>query len=80
MAEEREIVVKTIDNSIMSLKVQIGTLSNGKPKYKSHSYSNVAVDATDADMYHVATQMATLFESEIVKITRQDIGILVLSV
>lgn len=70
-------VVKTIENSILSLKAQIGTLSNGKPKYKSYSYSNIAVDATDSDMHQVATQLATLYQPDIAKITRQDVADLV---
>ena len=70
-------VIKTIENSILSLKTQIGTLSNGKPKYKSYSYGSIAVDAEDADMYDVATQLATLYQADIAKITRQDVADLV---
>ena len=70
-------VIKSIENTILSLKTQIGTLSNGKPKYKSHSYSSIAVDAQDADLYDVATQLATLYQADIAKITRQDTANLV---
>lgn len=66
-------VTKTIENCILSLKSQIGTLSNGKPRYKTYSYSNIAVNATNEDMHYVATRLATLFQSDISKITRQDI-------
>lgn len=69
-------VTKNLENSILSLKSQIGTLSNGNPRYKSYSYSNVATDATDEDMHFVATRLATLFQPDIAKITRQDIGVL----
>lgn len=69
-------VIKTVENSILSLKTQIGTLSNGKPKYKSYSYSNIAVDATDTDIYAVAQQLSSLFQADIAKITRQDLAIL----
>lgn len=66
-------VTRTIENCILSLKSQIGTLSSGKPRYKTYSYSNIAVNATDEDMQYVASRLATLFQSDIAKITRQDI-------
>lgn len=65
-------VSKNIENVILSLKAQIGTFSSGKPKYKSYSYTNIAVDATYEDVHFVATRLASLFESDIAKITRQD--------
>lgn len=67
-------VIKSVENSILSLKSQVGLLSNGNPKYKTYSFSSVAVDATDGDMYDVAIQLASLFEADIAKITRQDIA------
>lgn len=67
-------VMKNVENSILSLKTQVGLLTNGKPKYKTYSYSSVAVDATDSDMYAVAVQLASLFEEDIAKIDRHDIS------
>lgn len=64
---------RTVENSILSLKSQIGVMTNGKPRYKTYSYTNVATSATDADMYFVASRLATLFEDDIAKINRQDI-------
>ena len=66
-------VTKTVDNTILSLKSQVGTMANGNPRYKTYSYTNVATDATDADMYFVASRLSTLFQDSIAKITRQDI-------
>ena len=70
-------VIKSIENSILSLKTQIGTLSNGKPKYKSYSYSNLDTAAEDGDLHYVAMQLSTLFAADIAKITRQDTANLV---
>lgn len=66
-------VTKTVENTILSLKSQVGTMANGKPRYKTNSYSNIATTATDADMHFVASRLATLFQADIAKITRQDI-------
>ena len=67
-------ISSTTENTILSLKVQTGTMANGKPKYKSHSYSNVAVTATNEDLYAVAQALSSLFNSPIGKITRQDLA------
>lgn len=67
-------VNKTVENTILSLKTQIGTMTNGKPRYKTYSYSNVSTSATDEDMYAVASGLATLYQSDIAKIVRQDIS------
>lgn len=64
---------KNVENTILSLKSQVGTTSNGKPRYKTYSYSNIANTATDVDMHFVASRLATLFQPDIAKITRQDI-------
>ena len=69
-------VKKISENTILSLKQQIGTMSNGKPRYKAYSYSSIDVTATDADIHAVGTQLATLFADPISKITRQDTGYL----
>lgn len=73
-------VIKNVENTILTLKTQTGTMANGKPRYKAYSYSNVAVTAQDADMYFVASSLATLFQSAVAKIVRQDISILAESV
>lgn len=62
------------ENTILSLKVQTGTMSNGKPRYKSHSYSNIATSATNEDLYAVAQALGSLFKPSIGKITRQDLA------
>lgn len=67
-------VTKTVDNTILSLKTEIGTMSSGKPRYKTFSYSNLNNDVTDADLHFVATRLATLYQPDIAKITRQDIS------
>ena len=67
-------VQKVLENTILSLKQQIGTMSSGKPRYKTYSYSSIDVAAADADVYAVGSQLATLFAENIEKITRQDIG------
>lgn len=69
-------VTKNVENTILSLKSQVGTLSNGKPRYKAYSYSNVSTKATDAAMYAVAKSLASLFQVGIDKMIRQDISIL----
>ena len=69
-------VSKNVENTIVSLKTQVGTTSNGKPRYKSYSYSNIAVTATDADVHFVAKRLSTLFAADIAKISRQDISAL----
>lgn len=69
-------VIKNAENTILSLKSQVGTLSNGKPRYKAYSYSNVSTTAADTAMYAVAKSLASLFQVGIDKITRQDISIL----
>lgn len=66
-------IISSIENTILSLKVQIGTLANGKPRYKTYSYSNIDTAATDADLYFVAKSLATLFGVAINKTMRQDI-------
>ena len=70
-------VQKVLENTILSLKQQVGTMSSGKPRYKSYSYSSIDVAASDADIHAVGSQLATLFASGIEKITRQDTGSLV---
>lgn len=67
-------VSKIVENTILTLKTQTGTMANGKPRYKSYSYSNIAVSAADADIHFVASRLATLFQEDIAKITRQDIS------
>lgn len=69
-------VSKTVENTILSLKTQIGTLSNGKPRYKTFSYTNIATGATDANMHFVALSLATLYQPIIAKTIRQDICVL----
>lgn len=66
-------VIKEIENSILSLKTQIGTMSNGKPRYKTYSYSNVDTAASDENMHFVGKSLATLYQPIPSKITRQDI-------
>lgn len=65
-------VTKSVENTILSFKTQIGTMSNGKPRYKTYSYTNIDVAATDEKLHAVATSLSTLFEPEIAKIVRQD--------
>lgn len=67
-------ISQTKENTILSLKVQTGTMASGKPKYKSHSYSNVATATTDESLYAVAQALSGLFKSPIGKITRQDLA------
>lgn len=67
-------VSKVLENTILTLKAQIGTLANGKPRYKSYSYSNISLTAKDADVHFVASSMATLFQEPMAKIIRQDIS------
>lgn len=67
-------VTTTIENTILSLKTEIGTMSNGKPRYKTFSYSNLNNNATDADIHFVATRLATLYQPDIAKIIKQDIS------
>lgn len=67
-------VSKVIENTILSLKTQIGNMSNGKPKYKTYSYSNIDVKATDQALYTVADALTTLFSADIAKIIRQDLS------
>lgn len=67
-------VNKTVENTILSLKTQIGTMSNGKPRYKTYSYSNLDTAATDEALHFVASRLVTLFEPDIAKIVRQDIA------
>ena len=67
-------ISQTKENTILSLKVQTGTMASGKPKYKSYSYSNVATTATDESLYAVAQALSSLFKSPIGKITRQDLA------
>lgn len=70
-------VIKTVKNTTLLLRSQTGTLSNGKPKYKSNTYSNIAVDAADSDVYAVAKELATLYEADIAEINRHDMSKLV---
>lgn len=67
-------VNKIIENTILSFKTQIGTMSNGKPRYKTYSYSNIDVQSTDDNLYAVADALVALFEPDIAKIIRQDLS------
>ena len=67
-------VISNRENTILSLKIQTGTMASGKPRYKSHSYSNIAVTATNEDLYAVAKALSGLYQSPIAKITRQDLA------
>lgn len=65
-------LTKIVENTILSFKTQIGNMSNGKPRYKTYSYTNIDVAATDENLYAVGEALSTLFAPEIAKIVRQD--------
>ena len=71
-------VVNNPQSSTVTLKILSGTnATTGANVYKNLSFSNVKPDATDADVFAIATGLKGLQKGNVVSISRASTGILV---
>jgi hypothetical protein len=64
-------VTSTAISDRLTIKVVDGTTSDGKPKIKNKSYSNISVTATDGDVYAAANAIAGLQTKALNSIARE---------
>jgi hypothetical protein len=64
-------VTSTAISDKLTIKVVDGTTSDGKPKIKNKSFSNIAVSATDDDVYAVAAAIAALQTKSLNSVLRE---------
>lgn len=67
-------VNKIVKSSRLVLQVQTGLKADGTAASKERSFSNVKIDALDADVYAVAQGLAGLQKNPVLAIFRVDEG------
>lgn len=67
-------VNKIVKSSRLVLQVQTGLKADGTAASKERSFSNVKIDALDADVYAVAQGLAGLQKNPVLAVFRVDEG------
>ena len=70
-------IVRNANASSVTLKVQTGVGTNGKPVLKNRIFANVKAGAPDEAVYEVAAALASLQTYPVDTILREDNGTLV---
>lgn len=70
-------IVKNADSSRLTIKVQTGMGTNGKPVLKNRIFADIKAAATDEAVYEVAAGLAGLQTHPVDAILREDNGVLV---
>lgn len=65
-------VISTPGLSNLRLKFQTGVDGQGNPVYRRKTFSNVKADATDQNIFDVATALADLQEYTLATVERAD--------
>lgn len=69
-------VANSPNPSRLTMVQHVGNNEEGRPIYRSKSFSNVKWDATDEDLYQVAAVLAALSEHPTVRIERTNNSVL----
>ncbi|OPY56631.1 MAG: hypothetical protein A4E55_02042 [Pelotomaculum sp. PtaU1.Bin035] len=65
-------VTKVPDNSTLRLELRVGVNTSGNPVYRRRTLNNVKPNASDQDLFEIATALAALQEYPLNSISRVD--------